>query len=120
MNPTQSLPENYSCIPETSGNVVPGLDSLIAYIQSTYATLTALQNNIANVIHTIQTEINILEIRDQGDLNVNKEYYHNNYTDYTFQRNNTIHNYGNRITFIMQNHFFTYQPKGNHELQLNY
>ena len=33
---------------ETSDNVVPGLDSLITYIQSKYATLTALQNTTTN------------------------------------------------------------------------
>ena len=53
--------------------------------------------------NTIQTEINTLDINNQGNLNVNEElYYHNNYTDYTFQRNNTIHKYDNRRTFILQ------------------
>ena len=35
-----------------------------------------------------------------------------------FQRNNTIHKYGNLRTFIIQNHFFTYQRKGDQELQI--
>ena len=39
-NPTPSLTENYLWIPETTDNVVPGLDSLLTYMQSKYATLT--------------------------------------------------------------------------------
>ena len=34
-----SLADNYIWIPETSDNVVPGLDSLLTYLQSKYATL---------------------------------------------------------------------------------
>ena len=33
VNPTPSLTENYLWIPETTDNVVPGLDSLFAYLQ---------------------------------------------------------------------------------------
>ena len=68
----------------------------------------------------MQPEINNLEIPNQGNSNDKKEaYYHNNYADYTFQRNSTIHKYDNRKTFIIQNHFFTYQRKGNQELQIH-
>ena len=67
LNPTPSLNDNYLWIPETSGNVVPGLDSLITYIQSKHATLTALQNSVANINNTTHTEINDLEINNQGD-----------------------------------------------------
>ena len=72
MNPTPSLNENYSWIPETSDNVVPGLDSLITYTQSKYATLTALQNYITNANNTTQTEVNNSEINNQRNLKVNK------------------------------------------------
>ena len=58
MNPTTSLNENYLWIPETSDNVVPGLDSMITYTQSKYVTLTALQNAITNTNKLNQTEIN--------------------------------------------------------------
>ena len=47
-----SLTDNYIWIPETSDNVVPGLDSLLTYLQSKYATLTALQNSITNINNT--------------------------------------------------------------------
>ena len=121
LNPTPSINENCLWIPENSDNVVPGLDSLINYIQPKYATLTALQNTITNINNTVQIESNNLEIPNQGDLNVNKElYYHNNCTDYTFQRNNTIHKYDNRRTFTIQNHFFAYQRKGNQDYKFNY
>ena len=84
-----SLTDNYIWIPETSDNVVPGLDSLLAYIQSKYATLTALQNSITNVnttinneIQTLQTEINNIEI-NPGTGNVSKEsHYHTSHTDF--------------------------------------
>ena len=84
LNPTPSLTENYLWVPETSGNVAPGLDSMITYTQSKYATLTASQNSITNIYNTIQAEINNLEIPNQGDLHVNKElHYHNkNYSLY--------------------------------------
>ena len=34
VNPTPGLTDNYIGIPETSDNVVPGLDSLLTYTQS--------------------------------------------------------------------------------------
>ena len=94
LNPAPSLNENYLWIPETGGNVVPGLDSMITYTQSNNATLAALQNAITNINDKIRAGINNLEIPNQGDLNVNEE------TDYTFQRNNTIHTYDNRRSLI--------------------
>ena len=116
VNPTPSLTENYIWIPETSDNVVPGLDSLLTYIQTKYTTLTALQysvtninNTINNEIQNIQTEINNLEI--SSSQNVSKEiYYHTNHTDFMFQINAT--NNDNRRSYDMQNHF-TYHRKYN-------
>ena len=49
LNPTPSLTDNYLWILETGDNVVPGLDSILTYTQSKYATLTALQNSITNM-----------------------------------------------------------------------
>ena len=72
MNPTPSLNDNYLWIPEVSDNVAGGLDSMITYAQSKHATLTALQNAITHISNSIQTEINNLEIPNQGNLNVNK------------------------------------------------
>ena len=37
LNTVPSLTGNSIWIPETSGNVVPGLDSLLTYVQSRYA-----------------------------------------------------------------------------------
>ena len=75
MNPTPSLNDNYLWIPEVSDNVVPGLDSMITYIQSTYVTLTALQNAVTNINNNIQTDIHNSEIPNQGNVNVNKQYF---------------------------------------------
>ena len=77
LNPTPSTNENYPWIPEVSDNVAGGRDPMITYTQSKHATLTALQNAITNIDHNIQTEINNLEIPNQGNLNVNKELYYN-------------------------------------------
>ena len=55
VNPTPSLTENYLWIPETTDHVVPGLNSLLTYLQSKYATLTALQNSITNIHNIINT-----------------------------------------------------------------
>ena len=69
LNHTPSRNGNYLWTPEVSDNVVPGLDSMLTYTQSNYATLAALRNTITNVnntinneIHNIQTEINNIEI----------------------------------------------------------
>ena len=74
MNPTPSLNDNYLWIPEVSGNVVPGLDSLITS-QSTYAILAALQHTITHIhnttnndINDIQTEINNIESANQRNV----------------------------------------------------
>ena len=60
-----------------------------------------------------------IEIPNQGNLNVNNDlYYNTTHTYYTFQRNNTIHKYDNRRSYIAQQNYFTYQRKGNQELQI--
>ena len=125
LNPTPSLTENYLWIPEgISDNVVPGLDSILTFTQSKYATLTALQNSITNMNNTInndiqnlQTEINNIEISNPPTQNVSKEnHYHTSHTDFMYQRN--IINNDNRRQFVIQNHYFTYQRKGNNELAI--
>ena len=124
LNPTPSLTENYLWIPETSDNVVPGLDSLLTYLQSKYATLTSLQNSITNINNTInneiqnlQTEINNIEITNPSTQNVSKDlHFHTSHTDFMYQRNTT--NNDNRRQFVIQNHYFTYQRKGNNELAI--
>ena len=125
VNTVPSLSENYLWIPEgITDNVVPGLDSLLTYRQSTYATLTALQNSITNINNTInnevqnlQTEINNIEITKPSTGNVSKNLsYHTSHTDFMYQRNNT--NNDNRRSYIIQNQYFTYQRKGNHELAI--
>ena len=109
-----SLTENYLWIPEgISDNVVPGLDSILTYTQSKYATLTALQNSITNINNTInngiqnlQTEIANIEITSSH--NVSKQnHYHTSNTDFSYQRNNI--NNDNRRHIVLQNHCFTYQ-----------
>ena len=42
--------------------------------------------------------------------------YHTNHTDFMYQRNKT--NNDNRRQFVIQNHYFTYQRKGNNELAI--
>ena len=67
---------------------MPGLDSLLIYIQAKYATLTALRNSITNMtttinneIQSLQTEINNREITNPQ--NVSKEsHYHTSHTDF--------------------------------------
>ena len=118
-NSVPSLTNSYIWIPETSDNVVPGLDSLLTYTQSKYATLTALQNSIANINNTInteiqnlQTEINNIEISNPGTGNVSKEsHYHTSHTDLLYQRTTT--NNDNRKHIVLQNHYFTCQRQHN-------
>ena len=122
VNPTPSLTENYLWIPETTDNVVPGLDGLLTYLQSKYAALTSLQNSITNMnntinneIQNIQTEINNIETTNPQNVSKNLSH-HTSHTDFMYQRNTT--NNDNRRQFVIQNHYFTYQRKGNHELQI--
>ena len=122
VNPTPSLAENYLWIPETTDNVVPGLDSLITYLNQKFAAISTLQISITNIsttinneIQNLQTAINNIEITNPQ--NANKEsYYHTGHTDFMYQGNTT--NNGNRRQFVIQSHYFTYQRKGNHELQI--
>ena len=101
---------------------MPGLDSLLTYNQSKHATLTALQNSITNInntlnseIQNLQTEINNIEITNPQ--NVSKESHdHTSHTDVMYQRNTT--NNDNRRQSVIQNHYFTYQRKGNNELAI--
>ena len=121
VNTVPSLTENYLWILEgITDNVVPGLDSLLTYPQSKYATLTALHNSITNInttinnaIQNIQTEIINIEITNPQNVS-NKSHCHTSHTDFMFQRNTTKNE--NRRQFVIQNHYFTYQRKGNHEL----
>ena len=72
---------------------------------------TVLNHEIQN----LQTEINNIEITNPQ--NVSKEsHYRTSHTDFMYQRNNT--NNGNRRSYIIQNQYFTYQRKCNHELQI--
>ena len=116
VNTVPSLTDNYLWIPEgITDNAVPGLDSMLAYIQSKYATLAALQNSITNINNTInteiqnlQTEIANIEISNPSTGNVSKNLsYHTNHTDFLYQRNNIKND--NRRQFVIQSHYFTYQ-----------
>ena len=98
---------------------MPGLESLLTYTQSKYATLTALQNSIANINNTInteiqnlQTEINNIEITHPGTGNVSKQnHYHTSHTGFMYQRNTT--NNDNRKHIVPQHHHFTFQRQYN-------
>ena len=110
INTVPSLTGNCIWIPETTDNVVPGLDSLLTYLQSKYAAINALQNAINNVnstvnneIANIQTEINNIEI--SSPQNVSKEsHYHTSHTDFMYQGNTT--NNDNRKHIVLQIHYF--------------
>ena len=108
---------------------MPGLDSILTYTQAKYPTITTLQNeinninnNITNEITNIHTEINNIDSTTSQNVNKNLSY-HNSYTDYMYQRNNTNYNYDNRRKFIIQMNYFTYQRRGSSvdlQLQIQY
>lgn len=121
LKPTPSTNDNYFWIPEVSYNVVPGFGSILVYSRSKFPTLTSLQNAITIISNIIQNETNNLELPNQGIVNASKQLCHrNSFADYIFQRNNTIHTYGNRRTFIILQQHFTYQIKGHAELQIQF
>ena len=118
-----SLTDHYLWIPEgITGDVVPGSDSSLTYLQSKYATMNALQNAthntnnaVPNEISNIQTETDNLETTNQQHVS-NDLHYHTSHTGFMYQRNNT--NNDNSISFIAQQNYLTFQRKGNQELQV--
>lgn len=104
--------------PETSDNVVPGLESILTYIQSKYASISTLQNEITNLSNNISTDITNIQndISNLPTQNVSKTLsYHTNHTDFMFEKKVTNHNYDNRRKFVLQQHYFTYIKKVNTE-----
>ena len=103
---------------------MPGVNSLITYTQSNYATLTTLHNYITNINHitnneiqNLQTEIHNIETTSPNPGNVSKNLScHTSHTDFIYQRKNTKND--NRRQFGIHNHYRTYQRKGYHELQV--
>ena len=102
--------------------MVPGLDTILTYTQSKYATLTALHNSITNINNTInseiqnlQTEIHNIEITSSHNVS-EQNHYHTSNTDFLYQRNNTKND--NRRSDIIQQNHITYQRKGNNELAI--
>ena len=101
---------------------MPGLDSLLTYLQSKYATLTALQNSITNISNTLnnevqnlQGEMNNIEITNPQNVS-NESHYHTSHTDFMYQRN--IIKNDNRRQVLTHQQYFAYQRKGNHQLQI--
>ena len=68
-----------------------------------------------NGVQNIQTEINSIEITNPQNVSKNLSY-QTSHTDFMYQRN--ITNNDNRRQFVIQNHYFTDQRRGNHELQI--
>ena len=150
--------------PFASDDVVPGLLSLLNYLELNYATIASLQNAITDMNNHIQSEIANIEfptnpndgkttrhyyINHEHNLFKkvnnhihNKKNYYNFYNDtFNFKKNdknveshsiskdlhyNTTHTdymyqrkvINNHKTFIIQQHYFTYQRKGNNDLQI--
>ena len=76
-----------------------------------------MNNTTNDEIQNLQTEINNIEITNPSTGYVtNNLSYHTSHTDFMYQRNNT-NNY-NRRSYIIQNQYFTYQRKCNHELAI--
>ena len=101
-----------------------GLNSLITCLNQKFASISTLQNSITNVnttinneVQNLQTEVDNIEIINPSTGGVSQNLsYHTSHADFVYQRNTT--NNGNRRQFVIQNQYFTYQRKGNHELQI--
>ena len=159
-----TIDNNLQWFPLISDLYVPGLESLLEYLQLNYATIASLQNAITDMHNHIQTEIDNIDFPTNPDAgkttrhhyinhehNIfkkvnnhihNKKNYYNFYNDtFNFKKNdnnvdshsiskelhyNTTHTdymyqrkvINNHKTFIIQQHYFTYQRKGNNELQI--
>ena len=70
--------------------------------------ITKNTNHHFNGIHIHYKMNNIPNIQQHL---INELPFHMNHTDYTFQRNNTIHKYDNRRGFIAQQNYFHISTK---------
>ena len=114
VNPIPSLNDNYVWTPSVSDDYVPGLDSLLTYLNQKFASINTLQNSITNITNTINNEIQNLQTSGGGSKNLS---YHTNHTDYLYQKN--ITNNDKRQYIVHQNNYFTFQRQYNtHNLEL--
>ena len=160
--------EEYMWEPNTNDYYVPGLGSLLQYLELNYATITSLQNAITDMNNHIQSEIANIEFptnptNPDGATKTTRHYYINHEHNLFKKVNNHIHNKKNYYNFyndtfnfkkndknvdshsvskelhyntthtdymyqrkVIKNHktsitqqqYFTYQRKGNNELQI--
>ena len=96
-----SLDEQYIWSPDRVwDNVVPGLDSILRYLELKYATITSLQDAITYMNNHIQTEIgNIVIPTNPNASKITRHHYNNHEHNIIKKVDNHIHNKSNYYNF---------------------
>ena len=88
-----ALDNNRQRFPFISDDVVPGLLSMLEHLESNYATITSLQNAIADMSNHIQTEIDNIEFpTNPGGSKITRHHYINHEPNIHKKVNGHIHN----------------------------
>ena len=89
----ETLDEQYIWSPDRFGdNVVPGLDSILRYLELEYATITSLQDAITDVSNHIQTEIDNIDFpTNPSGSEITRHHYINHEHNIFKEVNNHIH-----------------------------
>ena len=96
--------------PNPSDNVVPGLESILEYLELKYATITSLQNATTDMSNQIQTEIDNIEIPTNPSVSKITRHHYINYEHTTIKTiNKHIHNKNTYYNFY--NDTFNFKKK---------
>ena len=99
-------------LPNPSDNVVPGLESILEYLELNYATIASLQNAITDMHNHIQTEIDNIDFPTNPDAGKTTRHHYINHEHNIFKKvNNHIHNKKNYYNFY--NDTFNFKKNDN-------
>ena len=80
-----SIEEQYMWSTNPSDDVVPGLESILEYLELNYTTITSLQNAITDVSNHVQTEIDNIEIPTNPSVSKITRHHYVNYEHNTIK-----------------------------------
>ena len=107
-----TLDNNRQWFPFISDDVVPGLLSILEYLEINYATITSLQNAITDMNNHIQTEVDNIDFpTNPSGSKITRQHYINHEHNIIKKVNNHIHNKKNYYNFY--NDTFNIKKKGN-------
>ena len=107
-----TIDNNLQWFPLISDLYVPGLESLLEFLQLNYATIASLQNAITDMHNHIQTEIDNIDFPTNPDAGKTTRHHYINHEHTIFKKvNNHIHNKKNYYNFY--NDTFNFKKNDN-------